>query len=110
MLLDRKKKEKRPVVDKYRLKLFDGTMATLYSDLLQRVPLPESLILACSEEFFNDPNPCEIHRRAVMMRLYGEIIEALPMNKTLPMPEVPLRIGLYLRDAQPAFVRLETRT
>jgi len=44
------------------------------------------------------------------MRLYGEIIEALPMNKTLPMPEVPLRIGLYLRDVQPAFVRLETRT
>ena len=71
-------------------------------------PLPESVILACSEEFFNDPAPCEIHRRAVQLRLYAEMQEMLPANQTLSMDDVHPRISLYCQDTHAAFIRLDT--
>ena len=109
MLFARKKKDRAAAGEKYTLNLFDGDMGVLYSDLIQSFPLPESLILACSEEFFDDPQPCEIHRRAVAMRLYGEIIEAMPVNHTVSCAEVPPRISLCLRDVNPAYMRLEMK-
>ena len=109
MLFGRKKKEKATADVEYILSLYDGDMRALYCDCIQRFPLPESLVLACSEEFFNDPAPCEIHRRAVAMRLYGEIIEATPIERTIACADVPPRISLCLRDVNPAFMRLEAK-
>ena len=45
----------------------------IYHDLLKDLPLKESVILAKSVEFFDDPEPCHIHRSAVRTRLTAEI-------------------------------------
>ncbi len=89
------------------LKLYDPEMRSLYHDRLDAFPFPEALILAASKEFFNDPAPCEIHRRAVQLRLCGEMTEALPLGRTIPLEELPPLILLYCQDIHPAFVRLD---
>ena len=42
---------------------------------LTALPLKEEFIIKKSIEFFNDPEPCMIHRSAVMKRIYMEINE-----------------------------------
>jgi len=39
------------------------------------LPLKEELIIAQSIEFFNDPEPCMIHRTAVMKKIFVEFLE-----------------------------------
>ena len=90
------------------LSLLAEDMRVLYHGPLSDYPLPESVILACSEEFFNDPSPCEIHRRAVQLRLYAEMQEMLPAGQTLTMNDVPSRISLYCQNTHAAFIRLDT--
>ena len=48
----------------------------VYRGTLTDLPLKEEIILEKSEEFFNDPNPCFIHRSAVRVRLLAELEEA----------------------------------
>lgn len=50
---------------------------TLYDGLLKDVPLKEEIILKKSVEFFDDPEPCHIHRSAVRVRLISELLEEL---------------------------------
>lgn len=45
----------------------------IYHAPLKDLPLKESVILAKSIEFFDDPEPCHIHRSAVRTRLTAEI-------------------------------------
>ena len=54
------------------LKLYYGNKI-IYQGYLKDVPLKESVILAKSVEFFDDPEPCHIHRSAVRTRLTAEI-------------------------------------
>jgi len=42
---------------------------------LTALPLKEDYIIEKSIEFFNDPEPCMIHRSAVMKRIYMQIYE-----------------------------------
>lgn len=39
---------------------------------VSQLPLKEELIISQSIEFFNDPEPCMIHRTAVMKKIYME--------------------------------------
>ena len=65
---------------RFRLTGRDG--ALLFEGELSDLPLREEAILKKSEEFFNDPAPCYIHRGAVMSRLYMELGDALsPLEK-----------------------------
>lgn len=89
------------------LTLFDKEMKLLFSDSLNAFPLPETVILACSEEFFSDPCPCEIHRRAVQLRLYAEFSMMIPKGQTLSMDSVPPCISLYCQEYHPSYIRLE---
>ena len=89
--------------------LYAADMGVLYRDRIDAFPFPEEVILAGSEEFFGDPSPCEIHRRAVQLRLCGEIVEALRPNVTLPLDELPEVFRLYWRDVRPAYARLEKK-
>lgn len=101
------KKDKEP----YRaqlLCLYDENMKEIFRDKLHAFPLPEAVVLAYSEELFGDPEPCEIHRRAAQVRIYGEIAELLPRDVVVPAAELPDRIYLYCREFRPAFVRLES--
>lgn len=39
------------------------------------IPLKDDFIIKKSIEFFNDPEPCMIHRSAVMKRIYMEFFD-----------------------------------
>lgn len=58
------------------LKLYDGTKL-LYDGFLKDIPLKEEVILQKSVEFFDDPEPCHIHRSAVRARLTAELEQEL---------------------------------
>ena len=67
------------------LELFaDGVK--LYSGLLKDIPLKEAVILEKSMEFFNDPEPCHIHRGAVRVRLTAEIQQEMENQKDPGVP------------------------
>lgn len=46
----------------------------VYEGFLKDIPLRESIILEKSVQFFNDPEPCHIHRSAVRVRLTEELL------------------------------------
>ena len=88
--------------------LYDENMRVLYKDKLNFFPLPETIILLCSEELFGDLQPCEFHRRAVQMRIYGEFSEFLTHNITIKAVDLPERICQYCQEFHPAFLRMES--
>jgi hypothetical protein len=56
-----------------RIILRDEAGHTVFDDLIERLTLPEDVILSMCLEFYNDPAPCEIHRGAAVSRAFGEI-------------------------------------
>jgi hypothetical protein len=68
---------------------------------LTSLPLREEVIRSKSIEFFNDPEPCMIHRTAVMKRLYMEIYNSLcdslqNKNKEQLFKHLPEHIKSYI--------------
>lgn len=54
-----------------------GVMDTpLYDGPVAELAVPERVVLALSEKFFGDPEPCHIHRGAVLSRVYSELHQA----------------------------------
>lgn len=45
----------------------------IYQGLLKDIPLKDSVIIEKSILFFNDPEPCNIHRTAVQLRITEEL-------------------------------------
>ena len=68
MFVKKKEKEECIRICLNGVEIYRGTMTDL--------PLKEEIILGKSDEFFNDPNPCFIHRSAVRVRLLAELEEA----------------------------------
>ncbi len=58
-----------------------GASGLLYDGLLKDIPIKEETLLAKSIEFFDDPEPCHIHRSAVRTRLTAEIQKELLMHQ-----------------------------
>ena len=58
----------------------------IYNGYLKDVPLKEAVILEKSIEFFNDPEPCHIHRGAVRVRLTAEIQQEIETQKEPGIP------------------------
>ena len=52
----------------------------IYSGRLSDLPIQEKMILEKSVQFFNDPEPCHIHRNAVRSRLTEEILRESQKN------------------------------
>lgn len=69
MIFKQKKKTRHITLLSGQAVLFDGP--------LPEIPLREELILKTSTHFFNDPNPCYIHRGAVRIRLTAELESSL---------------------------------
>ena len=69
-------RKKRPVAQP-RLKIWSGSGEMLFDGRLTGLELPDAIIKALSLRFFNDPEPCEIHRSAVMSRVFAELEGAL---------------------------------
>lgn len=76
----------------WMLSLRDSAGARLFDDALHRLRVPEACILAMSLEFFDDPEPCEIHRSAVIMRGLEEIRMACAGRESLHITELPRRL------------------
>lgn len=68
---------------------------------LNGVPLREDAVLRLSLEFYGDPEPCMLHRSAVMNRMYMELLEYLLsyVNKGVclhPAGTLPERLASFL--------------
>jgi hypothetical protein len=55
------------------VRLFGAAGAVLFEGPLNELRFSEKLVIAKSVFFFNDPEPCFIHRSAVAARLFGEL-------------------------------------
>lgn len=65
------------------------------------VPLREDSVLRLSEEFFGDPEPCMIHRSAVMSRMYMELLDYFLYNMNCEksifhLADIPQRLVSFL--------------
>jgi len=102
MRIHKTKQHKLPVLWLYAK---DGSV--LYRDRLDAFPFPEAVVLSGCEKYFGDPNPCEIHRRALQVRLCAEIESILPANQKLCMDALPSVIRQYYQELQPYALKLE---
>ena len=88
------------------LTLFDESgRAFLYCPLSDYV-LPEESVLALSLEFFNDPEPCEIHRAAVHKRAMMELMAHCPAGSVRPVSEMAPSEQSYFPEGTAA-IRME---
>ena len=56
-----------------RLTIRDEAGHTVFEGLIERLTLPEDVVLSMCLEFFADPAPCQIHRGAAVSRALSEI-------------------------------------
>ncbi len=61
--------------DVLKIIMLDRDNLEITEKKLTALPLKEEIIIKKSIEFYNDPEPCMIHRSAVMKRLYAELEE-----------------------------------
>lgn len=72
----------------------------LYQGEIKDIPLKESVILQKSVAFFDDPDPCYIHRSAVRVRLTEELLREIQLETSLPhCPLMAEYVDLPLMDA-----------
>ena len=67
-----------------RAAALDAAGAVLAEAPLMDFPIPDAAVVALSVEFFNDPEPCEIHRGAVRWRVLQAMKEASG-GRTVPV-------------------------
>ena len=60
--------------------------------------LPEPVVLALSVEYFNDPEPCHIHRGAVHQRAMMELLEHCPIGETVLISSLPEQMQSYFPE------------
>jgi hypothetical protein len=70
------------------IRLFSGGGAVLFEGPLNELRFSEKLIIAKSVHFFNDPEPCFIHRSAVAARLFGELNLLLENKSKVSLADV----------------------
>ena len=68
--------------------------------------LSEAAVVALSVEFFNDPEPCEIHRAAVRHRAVQQLREACPSGVDVPADGLTSELRALLPEGA-ATVRFE---
>ena len=56
---------------------------------------PEETILALCLEYFNDANPCHIHRSAVCLRAVAELEQACPRGETVRVDALPAQLRRF---------------
>jgi hypothetical protein len=83
--------------DAYRdIRLTDRDGKVLYEGPLNGLSFPEKLIIAKSIYFFNDEEPCFIHRGAVAARLFEELNRLLEQKGKMNAAE--------LRESSPGYL------
>ena len=72
--------KKKKAVPRPTITIWDDGGNALYDGPLTGLRLTDETTVRLSIHFFNDPEPCEIHRSAVLSRVFTELEEALPAN------------------------------
>ena len=91
-MFGRKKNARRKVS---MLILLDAAGSEISACPVSEYELPEEVVLALSTEYFNDPEPCEIHRGAVHRRAMMELMDKCPAGKTVSLRELPEPMRVY---------------
>ncbi len=81
---------------KWKARIADDSGRVLFEEELERLQIDESVVLSLSVEFFDDPQPCEIHRSAVIMRALEEIRLACAAEQSLPVGGLSDRVRRLL--------------
>lgn len=90
------KKAPKPEADIILVTDIDGNVC--FRGNAAEFPLSESSIIKLSMEFYNDPSPCEIHRSAVRMRAFYEILEVCPAKEICTLNTLPDRVREFFSD------------
>ena len=101
-MFGRKKKSRRRGV---MLILLDRSQREISACPIHEYVLPEEIVLALSVEYFNDPEPCEIHRGAVHNRVMMELMESCAPGTTHSVDELPEAMHAWF-PKETAFVRI----
>ncbi len=86
----------------------DDDGKTLFDEPMEQLRLPEEIVLKLSQEFFDDPAPCPIHRNAVTIRALAELQTCLEVETVQPVSGLSARVAAYL-GAYPRAARLYFR-
>lgn len=73
---------------------------TVLQKKLTAIPLREESIIENSIRYFQDPEPCMIHRSAVMKKIYVEIQECFSAwldGQPIAWEDIPDHIASYLQ-------------
>ncbi len=80
-----------------QLRFFSGGVKVFHG-AVKDLPLQEEVVIKKSIEFYDDPEPCFIHRGAVMTRLYEELSQFFETAKggEIPVDDIPPPLLGYL--------------
>lgn len=56
-----------------KIKVYNQAGDIVFNNKIMNLQLPEHLVIEKSIKWFNDPDPCFIHKSAVMKRLFIEL-------------------------------------
>ena len=101
-MFGRKKKSRGRCV---MLILFDDTSREIFTCPINEYVLPDEVVLALSVEYFNDPDPCEIHRGAVHNRVMMELMDNCTLGTTYSIADLPAAMRIWF-PVETAFIRL----
>lgn len=98
---------------KMKICVLDCNKKAIFEKRVIDIPLKEEIVITKSIEWFNDPEPCMIHRSAVMKRLYFELLEYLESqknngNRLLALETIPAPLLDMLDiDTKAAFIDIK---
>ena len=72
------------------IKIIDNDNCILYEGNLYRLPVAESIIIEKSIEYFNDSEPCFLHKSAVTKKIYYEIEDFFQQKDNIGAREIKL--------------------
>ena len=102
-MFGKKKKSAKP-----RLALYGARGEAVFDDMLTALSVPDATVKSLSARYFDDPNPCEIHRSAVLSRVFMELEEALPENEKIPVASLDGEKKEYLSGYAAVWVKRYT--
>ncbi len=72
------------------IKIIDTDNCILYEGNLYTLPVAESIIIEKSIEYFNDSEPCFLHKSAVAKKIYYEIEDFFQEKDNIGVREIKL--------------------
>lgn len=72
------------------IKITDNDNCTLYEGNLYKLPVAENIIIEQSIEYFNDSEPCFLHKSAVTKKIYYEIEDFFQEKENIGVRKIKL--------------------